>query len=155
MMIGVTARGARWTARLEAAPRGWTAAQGPGLLETIWTCSHRHSSIRAAQACAMAEDRRLRARPAAPEPEAPADPLFPRGDRPLCRTCQAQPVYLAGECSSCFAAGHEPTWQERLEKLFPLEGRVYIVRRSGTQLAVSAPIRTRRGVPLEEGPPME
>jgi hypothetical protein len=33
----------------------------------------------------------------------PGDWLYPKGDRPLCRQCGAEPMYLAGLCSACWA----------------------------------------------------
>jgi hypothetical protein len=32
-----------------------------------------------------------------------ADPLYPNGGRPTCRSGDGRPVYLAGRCGSCYA----------------------------------------------------
>lgn len=30
------------------------------------------------------------------------DPLWPKGGRPMCSRCHAKPVYMAGQCGTCW-----------------------------------------------------
>ena len=40
------------------------------------------------------------------DPRQHTDPLFP-GGRPACTRCNSAPVYLAGLCGACYAAGYD------------------------------------------------